>query len=93
MAKYVYPAIFTEEDGTAYSVTFPDIENCYTCGNSLIEAMEMAADVLAMMLCFREREQQTIPVATPISEIQTNSHCFATLILCDTTNYPLKECK
>lgn len=57
MAKYVYPAIFTKEKNNAYSVDFPDVENCYTCGNSLVDAMEMASDVLAMMLCFRERKR------------------------------------
>lgn len=85
MAKYVYPAIFTKEKNNAYSVDFPDVENCYTCGDSLVNAMEMASDVLAMMLCFREKEKKPIPVATPIKEIQTNADSFATLILCDTT--------
>ena len=54
---------------------------------------EMASDVLAMMLCFREKEKKPIPVATPIKEIQTNADSFATLILCDTTDYPLVECE
>ena len=60
MAKYVYPAIFTKEKNNAYSVDFPDVENCYTCGDSLVDAMEMASDVLAMMLCFREKEKKPI---------------------------------
>ena len=35
MSKYAYPAVFTlEEDGT-YSIIFPDLEGCYTCGDSL----------------------------------------------------------
>ena len=93
MAKYVYPAIFTKEENNAYSVDFPDVENCYTCGDSLVDAMEMASDVLAMMLCFREKKKKPIPVATPIKEIQTNADSFATLILCDTTDYPLVECE
>ena len=80
MAKYVYPAIFTKEKNNAYSVDFPDVENCYTCGDSLVDAMEMASDVLAMMLCFREKEKKPIPVATPIKEIQTNADSFATVI-------------
>lgn len=93
MPKYVYPAIFTEEENNAYSVDFPDVENCYTCGDSLIDAMEMASDVLAMMLCFREQEKKPIPEATPLHKLKTEKNSFATLILCDTTNYPLLECK
>ena len=43
MAKYAYPAIFTKEE-KGYSVAFPDIEGCFTCGDTLPEAMEMAED-------------------------------------------------
>ena len=35
MAKYVYPAIFTPEENGAFSITFPDLEGCYTCGDNL----------------------------------------------------------
>lgn len=91
MPKYVYPAIFTKEKN-GYSVNFPDVENCFTDGDSLINAMEMAEDVLTMMLCFREQEKKLIPPATPIQEIKTDADSFTTLILCDTTNYPLVEC-
>ena len=38
MAKYAYPAIFTKEE-KGYSVAFPDIEGCFTCGDTLPEAM------------------------------------------------------
>ena len=43
--KYTYPAIFTKEEN-GYFVTFPDIEPCYTEGNTLEEAVIMAKDVL-----------------------------------------------
>ena len=40
MSKYAYPAVFTlEEDGT-YSIIFPDLEGCYTCGDSLEDGIE-----------------------------------------------------
>ena len=90
MAKYVYPAIFTEEE-VGYSVNFPDVENCYTSGDSLIDAMEMASDVLAMTLTSMEREKLTIPEATPLYEFKQKKNNFATLILCDTTDYPLVD--
>ena len=34
MNKYVYPAIFTPES-TGWSIHFPDLEGCYTCGDDL----------------------------------------------------------
>lgn len=39
MAKYIYPAIFSRE-GSFYNIRFPDIENCYTQGESLQDAYE-----------------------------------------------------
>ena len=61
--KYVYPAIFTPtEEG--YAVTFPDVPRCYTCGDSLAHAIEMAEDVLAMMLVSTEDEKHPIPPAS-----------------------------
>ncbi len=44
MAKYVYPAIFVPEENGMYSVFFPNIEGCTTCGNDLSHAIEMAAE-------------------------------------------------
>ncbi|MDE6036620.1 MAG: type II toxin-antitoxin system HicB family antitoxin [Ruminococcus sp.] len=93
MPKYVYPAIFTPEPNGLFSVDFPDVSGCYTSGESLIDAMEMAEDVLAMMLCFMEQKGESIPSATPIKDITTTGDSFATLIICDTTDYPLLECE
>lgn len=57
MAKYVYPAVFTEEKRCSnckggYTVTFPDWEGficAATCGSSLEEAKYMATDLLNIM--------------------------------------------
>lgn len=92
MAKYVYPAIFTEEDNGQYSVCFPDVNGCYTCGDSLIDAMEMAEDALAMMLAGAEKDGISIPIATPIKQVVVDDKSFVTLIFCNTTNYPLIDC-
>ncbi len=93
MAKYVYPAVFTEEKNGQFSVDFPDVSGCFTGGNSLVNAMEMAEDALAMMLCYFEKKKRELPPVTPITKIQTNTGSFATLILADTTDYPLVECE
>ncbi len=45
MSKYVYPAIFTSEDDGGYSVSFPDIESCYTCGDDMADALTMVQTV------------------------------------------------
>lgn len=86
MAKYVYPAIFTEdEDG--YSVRFPDVDGCFTSGRSLQEALEMAEDALCLMLYDMEESGEAIPVASGVNNVQTEPGEFVSLIGCDTLAY------
>jgi predicted RNase H-like HicB family nuclease len=84
--KYIYPAIFTPEE-TGFSIRFPDIESCYTCGDDLLDGHDMAADVLAFTLYDRENEKKSIPSPTPIRDLQLEANEFATLIACDTIAY------
>ena len=86
MAKYVYPAIFTEdEDG--YSVRFPDVDGCFTSGRSLQEALEMAEDALSLMLYDMEESGEAIPAASGVNSVQTEPGEFVSLIGCDTLAY------
>lgn len=86
MNKYIYPAIFTKEEN-GYSVLFPDIDGCYTCGNSLEDAMDMAEDALALVLYQYETERKAIPTPSDYSSIQTDKQSFVTLIKCNTLEY------
>jgi len=45
--KYTYPVIF-EKDGKQISVSVPDLPGCFTCADTIPQAVEMAADALAM---------------------------------------------
>lgn len=84
--KYVYPAVFTkEEDG--YSVVFNDLESCYTCGDTLEEALEMAEDVLALTLYSYEKDEKVIPVPSSVDNIVRNDNEFVSLVRCDTIEY------
>ena len=89
MAKYCYPAVFTPEDG-GYSVDFPDLEGCYTCGDSLPEALEMAQDVLSMTLTLLEDERKPIPAPSSVEETRHEADEFVNLILADTAAYRKK---
>lgn len=48
MSKIYYPAVFheAEKDEKGFWVEFPDFPGCITQGDTLEEAVEMAADVL-----------------------------------------------
>jgi predicted RNase H-like HicB family nuclease len=86
MAKYVYPAVFTPEDG-GYSVVFRDLEGCYTCGDNLADAIMMAEDVLALTLWDYEQDKKEIPVPTDMWSIDLKNDEFVNQIYADTEEY------
>lgn len=90
--KYIYPAIFTK-DGEGYTVTFPDLEDVFTCGDSLAHALEMAEDVLPFMLKNYEDKAREIPKASAMHSIHVENakDDFVTLISADTTAYRKKH--
>ena len=85
VAKYIYPAIFAKE-GAFYNVRFPDLERCYTQGESLQDAYEMASDVLCLTLYRLEEEGASIPPASELSAFRTGKDEFVSLA-CDTMEY------
>ena len=87
MARYVYPAIFTKEENGQYSVNFPDLEGCYTCGDGLGEAMEMAQDALALTLYDYESEKKTIPEPSGLTSFKVNENEFVNYVSADTLVY------
>ena len=61
MRRYYFPAVFTPEDNGKFSVDFPDLSSCYTCGDDMADAIIMAEDVLAMTLV--DYETDNLPAA------------------------------
>ena len=86
MAKYAYPAIFTPEE-KGFSIVFPDLEGCYTCGDSLEEGLEMARDVLALVLYGYEKDGRTIPKPSKINALSVEKDEFVSYVACDTMAY------
>ena len=88
--KYIYPALFEPSADVGYDVIFPDIPRCYTCGDNLSKAYEMAEDVLALVLSDLESDNETIPSPTSPELIAHESPSFVTLIKVDTDLYRKK---
>ena len=87
--KYVFPAVLTPDDG-GYYVTFPDLENCFTDGSDLCEAVEMAQDVLNLVLMTMEDDKQPIPSASRAEDVARGEGALVTLVGADTTEYRKK---
>lgn len=86
MAKYIYPAIFARE-GAFYTARFPDLESCYTQGDNLQDAYEMAEDVLCLTLYNLEEGNACIPTASEPAAITAGEGEFVSLVSCDTLEY------
>ena len=84
--KYVYPAIITLED-SGYNVAVPDLPGCFTCGESLVDAIEMARDAISMWLVDAENKYEVIPVPSGPRDILTEPNNFVNLIDVDTDQY------
>ena len=86
MSKYVYSALLEPEEGK-FNVTFPDLEDCYTCGDDLQDAVKMGHDVLASYLTWHEDHHQFIPEATNPQTVYVPDNAIQTLIDIDTDLY------
>ena len=87
MAKYAYPAVFTPEENGRFSVNFPDLESCYTCGDDMKDALIMAEDALAFTLYDYEREGKAIPEPSVQDDITLEGKEFINYVACDTLEY------
>ncbi|MBQ6621545.1 MAG: type II toxin-antitoxin system HicB family antitoxin [Mogibacterium sp.] len=84
--KYAYPAVMTPEE-SGYSVYFPDLEGCYTCGDDLADALYMAEDALALALFELERSKAPIPKPSELDAIALEPGEFVSYVCCDTIGY------
>ena len=70
-----------------YSVRFPDLACCYTQGDDLQDAYEMAEDVLCLTMYRLEEQHAAIPAPSNLLDIKTDPGDFASLVACDTLEY------
>ena len=87
MAKYAFPCVMTPEADGGYSVDFPDVPQCYTCGDDLPRALEMAQDVLCLRLYDIEEAGEVIPVPSEPRNVKTEGNEFVSVVGCDTLTY------
>ena len=76
---YIYPSIFYF-DNDGISVEFPDLEGCFTCGDTTQEAMAMAKEAMGLHLFGMEEDNETIPEPTDIRDIKLKDNQSIVLI-------------
>jgi predicted RNase H-like HicB family nuclease len=77
---YRYPAVFEEDEKNMYSISFPDLEGVFSCGDSIEDALYMAKDCLGGYLQYLEEKGKEIPKATTITKVKIPKLGFVHLI-------------
>ena len=85
--KVFYPAIFHPED-IGYSVSVPDIEGCFSEGDTLEEALDMITDAIG--LCLEDCHNHFPPASDP-ANIKTTGKDFMCLVPFDMLDYKKKH--
>ena len=70
MEKLFYPAIFHKAEEGGFWISFPDLPECFTEGDDMKQAYEMAVEALGLALVNRKEEKEEIPVPSEIDRIQ-----------------------
>lgn len=78
-----YPALFHAEDG-GYWVEFPDLDGCFSQGDSIAEASANASDALEGYLFSLMERGIEAPAAGDICALSASSPDFASIITVDT---------
>ena len=84
--KVMYPALFEKED-SRYNVTFPDLPEATTCGDTLEQAIEMAKECLGLCLDVRKENKEEIPVMSDPSRINCANGTFVMMIEIDSIDF------
>ena len=87
LKKLFYPAVFAPEEGGGFSVSFPDIEGCFTQGETIEEAYEMAFDALGLAISLFEDEKRPLPKPSSPDKIKLNKNEFIVIINFDILEY------
>ena len=72
MNKLFYPAIFNTAEEGGFWVSFPDIPECLTEGDSMEHAYEMATDALGLAITSRMELGEPIPTPSKPDTIKTD---------------------
>lgn len=77
--NYIYPAVFTFEEGQEIAVLFPDFDVA-TSGVDEEDAFKSAKELLGLTLYSMEEDKEEIPQPSPISELQLKKNQVSCLV-------------
>lgn len=72
MNKLFYPALFHRAEEGGFWVSFPDFPECFTEGDDMAQAYEMAVEAMGLALVNRKEEGEEIPKPTEVDKISAD---------------------
>lgn len=92
MKQYFYPAIFHTAEEGGFWVSFPDLPECLTEGDTMADAYEMAIEALGLSLTDRIHNHEKLPVpSTPDQVVLDTSDSHLVVIQFDMEAYQKKH--
>lgn len=85
MKSIYYPVIFHPED-VGYSVSVPDIEGCFTQGDTMDDAVEMIQEAIGLML----EGMEAAPAASDPGAIKAEGRDFVVVVPFNWLDYKRK---
>ncbi len=76
---FVYPAVFTYEEGKEIAVVFPDLDAA-TSGKTDSDALFSARELLGCVLFGLEEDGEKIPAPTPLSDLKLGKNEHGVLV-------------
>lgn len=90
MNKLFYPAVFHRAEEGGFWVSFPDFPECFTEGDDMTRAYEMAVEAMGLALVSRKEEGEEIPSPTEIDKVDVGEGTLA-IIEFDMLEYQKKH--
>lgn len=92
MKQYFYPAIFHTAEEGGFWVSFPDLPECLTEGDSMEEAYQMAIEALGLAITDRIHNQEVLPAPSSPGEVSLeNSDSYLVILPFDLEAYQKKH--
>ena len=88
--KLFYPAVFHKAEEGGFWVSFPDFPECFTEGDDMAQAYEMAVEAMGLALVSRREEGEEIPNPTEIDKVDIEEGTLA-IIEFDMLEYQKKH--
>ena len=67
-----YPIVVHTDDGSSYGVTVPDLPGCFSAGDTLEDAFDMAQEAIVGHIEALLMDGQSVPEQRPLQDHQAN---------------------